>query len=122
MRNVGLGPTDQPGSWRPHWQKLLRQLKEAVPTGWTVIVPADRGLYAPWLYQLIAEAGWHPFLGINQQGLVKISSHGQWQPLDALVSAPGQSWSGQGVCFGTNTSSLSASYRQSLQDITSSSN
>ncbi|WP_181014229.1 hypothetical protein [Microcystis aeruginosa] len=37
------------------------------------------------------EAGWHPFLGINQQGLVKISPHGRWQPLDDLVSAPGQS-------------------------------
>lgn len=93
---------NQPGSGQPHWQKLLRQLKEAVPTGWTVIVPADRGLYAPWLYQVIVEAGWHPFLGINQQGLVKISSHGQWQPLAALVSAPGQSWSGQVVCFKTN--------------------
>ena len=51
---------------------------------------------------MIVEAGWHPFLRINQQGLVKISSHGQWQPLDALVSAPGQSWSGQVVCFKTN--------------------
>lgn len=93
---------NQPGSGQPHWQKLLRQIKEAIPTGWTVIVPADRGLYAPWLYQVIVEAGWHPFLRINQQGLVTISSHGQWQPLDALVSAPGQSWSGQVVCFKTN--------------------
>lgn len=93
---------NQPGSGQPHWQKLLRQLKEAVPNGWTVIVPADRGLYAPWLYQVIVEAGWYPFLRINRQGLVKISPHGQWQPLDALVSAPGQSWSGQLVCFKTN--------------------
>ncbi|WP_238707321.1 transposase [Microcystis aeruginosa] len=93
---------NQPGRWKPHWQKLIRQLKEAVPTGWTVIVPADRGLYAPWLYQVIVEAGWHPFLGINQQGLVKIFPHGRCQPLDALVSALGQSWSGQVVCFKTN--------------------
>ncbi len=80
---------NQPGSCKPHWQKLIRQLKEAVPNGWTVIVPADRGLYAPWLYEVIVEAGWHPFLRINQPGMVKISPHGQWQPLDALVSAPG---------------------------------
>lgn len=93
---------NEPGSWKPYWQKLIRQLKGAVPDGWTVIVPADRGLYAPWLYQVIVEAGWHPFLRINHQGLVKISPHGQWQPLDALVSAPGQSWSGQVVCFKTN--------------------
>jgi hypothetical protein len=92
---------NQPGSGKPHWQKLIRQIKEAIPTVWTVIVPADRRLYAPWLYQVIVEAGWHPFLRINQQGLVKISPHGQWQPLDALVSAPGQSWSGQVVCFKT---------------------
>ncbi len=92
---------NQPGSGKPHWQKLIRQIKEAIPTVWTVIVPADRRLYAPWLYQVIVEAGWHPFLRINQQGLVKIFPHGQWQPLDALVSAPGQSWSGQVVCFKT---------------------
>ena len=92
----------EPGSWQPHWQKLIQHLQAAIPADWTVIVPADRGLYAPWLYQLIVANGWHPLLRINEQGLVKISPHGPWQPLAALVSAPGQSWSGQVLCFKTN--------------------
>ena len=33
-------------AWRGPWLKLLSQLKGTVPAGWTVIVLADRGLYA----------------------------------------------------------------------------
>ena len=34
----------------------------------TVLVLADRGLYARWLYKCILAQGWHPFLRINQGG------------------------------------------------------
>ena len=40
---------NQKGSWQPHWQGLLRQLDGVIPAEWTVLVLADRGLYAPWL-------------------------------------------------------------------------
>src|SRR5262249_56467825 len=44
----------------------LGQLRVAIPREWTVLVPADRGLYAGWLFRRIARLGWHPFLRINQ--------------------------------------------------------
>ncbi len=34
------------GSWEPYWKTLFSCLKGSVPKEWTVIVLADRGLYA----------------------------------------------------------------------------
>src|SRR6266702_391726 len=56
---------NQKGSWQPYWQTLLAQLDGVIPAEWTVLVLADRGLYAPWLYRQIMAQGWHPFLRIN---------------------------------------------------------
>ena len=56
------------GSWKPHWLKLLENLKDGVPDEWWVMVTTDRGLYAPWLYEAIEQLGWHPFMRINHQG------------------------------------------------------
>ena len=53
------------GSWRPHWEGLLKQLEGSIPADWQVLVMADRGLYARWLFQAIGACGWHPFLRIN---------------------------------------------------------
>ena len=93
---------NQPGSWKGHWQKLINSLQNVIPSGFEVIVTADRGLYADWLYQLIFGAGWHPFLRINHQGTYHTPSENTWQPLADVVSAPGQSWSGRIVGFKTN--------------------
>ena len=38
-------------AWRPEWLRMLRQLYRAVPPRWTVIVLAERGLYARWLFR-----------------------------------------------------------------------
>src|SRR5437879_4172987 len=56
------------GAWKPIWLDLFDLLAESVPSDWTVIVLADRGLYARWLYQHLQRLGWHPFLRINQGG------------------------------------------------------
>jgi hypothetical protein len=93
---------DEVGSWKQHWQKLINALMGVIPSHVLVIVTADRGLYADWLYQLIVDVGWHPFLRINHQGTYRIPPHQTWKPLVDLVSAPGQSWSGRMVCFKTN--------------------
>jgi hypothetical protein len=53
-------------AWQGHWLRMLRQLRPAIPKDWTVLVLADRGLYARWLYRRIVRLGWHPFLRINQ--------------------------------------------------------
>lgn len=67
-----------------------------------MIVSADRGLYADWLYQLIVCASWHPLLRINHQGTYRVPPHSEWRSLREVVAAPGQSWSGRVVCFKTN--------------------
>ena len=56
----------QQGAWRPHWEGLLAALEGVVPPDWKVIVMADRGLYAAWLYQAIQRLGWHPMLRVNE--------------------------------------------------------
>ncbi|WP_218963855.1 hypothetical protein [Nostoc linckia] len=50
-----------------------RPLLGVISNGFQVIVTADRGLYADWLYQLIVDAGWHPFLRVNHQGTYRTS-------------------------------------------------
>ena len=68
------------GSCQPYWLELFQSLKNIVPTDWKVIVSADRGLYADWLYQKILELGWHPFLRINHQGHYRLQNSSSWQP------------------------------------------
>lgn len=92
----------EPGSWRPHWQKLIAHFQDVMPKTWLVVVSADRGLYADWLYQLIVSIGWHPFLRINHQGTYRVPPQPTWLPLADVVATPGQSWSGRVVCFKTN--------------------
>lgn len=92
----------EPGSWKPHWQKLIAHLKAVIPQQWNVIVACDRGLYADWLYELIVGVSWHPFLRINHQGTYQIPRCGTWRPLAEVVNIPGQSWSARVVCFKTN--------------------
>jgi hypothetical protein len=72
-----VGATE-PGSWKPHWQKLISQVQGVIPANFRVIVAGDRGLYADWLYQLIESVGWHPFLRINHQELIAchLNRHG----------------------------------------------
>jgi hypothetical protein len=54
------------GAWREHWLRILEQVRPALPAEWTVLVLADRGMYARWLYRRIVRLGWHPFLRINR--------------------------------------------------------
>ena len=55
-------------AWRREWLRMLRQVRRAGPQSWTVLVLADRGLYARWLFRRITRLGWHPFLRINTGG------------------------------------------------------
>jgi hypothetical protein len=96
----------RPGAWRPHWEGLLRQVQGSVPADWTVLVLADRGLYAPWLFATIIELGWHPGLRVNGgagSGLYRLLSGGRWRPLAGLLDAPGRVWCGQVFCFREQT-------------------
>jgi len=92
----------EPGSWKPHWQKLISQVQGVIPANFRVIVATDRGLYADWLDQLIKSVGWHPFLRINHQGTYRLPSQQTWLPLADLVRPGGQSSSQEVLCFKTN--------------------
>lgn len=94
-----LGNT--PGAWTPHWQGLFQALAQAIPATWCVVVTADRGVYAAWLFEAIQANGWHPFLRINPIGFMCPEGETDWQTLDTVVSCPGERWSGRGACFNT---------------------
>lgn len=99
-------PATQKGQWRPHWERLLDRLKGSVPADWTVLVLADRGLYAKWLYQRIVKLDWHPFLRINQQGTFCSEATASFRPLRGLVDATTATWSGRVTCFKTASAQL----------------
>jgi hypothetical protein len=89
------------GAWKPHWQAIFRGIAPAIPAEWFVVVMADRGLYAPWLFDAICANGWHPFLRINRMGFMRPDGHAEWQALETVVTRPGDTWSGRCTCFKT---------------------
>ena len=92
------------GEWRSHWEALFNHLQKAIPSDWTVIVLADRGLYASWLYKSIKKNGWHPFLRINHTyGTFSQPGKNQFLPLKTALPKKGTYWSGRVTCFKTNS-------------------
>jgi hypothetical protein len=96
----------RPGAWRPHWERLFACLDGAVPDDWTVIVAADRGLYAKWLFQTITALGWHPLLRINRQGQYRPEGETRFRPLSQVVAKNGPGWAGRVTCFATKERQL----------------
>lgn len=92
-------PANRPGAWRPHWLRLLRLLHRAVPRHLTVLVLADRGLYARWLFRRIVRLGWHPLLRVNAQGTFRPAGTARYQSLRSFVPEPGTAWQGRGTAF-----------------------
>ena len=87
------------GEWKPYWLDLVKSLHGCVPEEWTVIVMADRGLYARWLYRQIQSLGWHPFLRINLNGKVRPEGIRGFQWLNTLAPSRGSKWCGKVTCF-----------------------
>ena len=90
-----------PHAWQPEWKTLLSQFQQRVPVDWTVIVLADRGLYAKWLFEAIVALHWHPLLRINQQGKFRPEGWYRWKELKEVVTDVGQRWQGRGIAFKT---------------------
>lgn len=101
-------PALEKAAWKAHWLHLLDVLAPAIPTDWTVLVLADRGLYAKWLYKAIVKKTWHPFLRINLQGQVRPYGAQRFRPLASIVSPQQPNWSGAVVCFRTPKARLEA--------------
>jgi hypothetical protein len=78
---------------------LLSLLKPAIPKTMTVIVLADRGVYARWLFEHIVSLGWHPFLRITAGATFRPTGwyHVHW--LSHVAPAEGRWWRGQGTAF-----------------------
>jgi len=87
------------GSWRPYWEQLLKRLKGYIPADWQVLVLADRGLYARWLFEAIVANGWHPFLRINLGVKARAAGESDFGWISRWVPIPGTQWQGVVECF-----------------------
>jgi hypothetical protein len=96
-------PEGQKGAWKCPWLHLLAILRRVIPADWQVIVLADRGLYAHWLYQAIQKCAWHPFLRINQRSTYRLPDQAYFAPIRQLLPAPGSAWAGRVTCFAHNS-------------------
>jgi hypothetical protein len=99
-------PACRKGAWRPHWEALFDHLQGSVPADWIVLVLADRGLYARWLFQHLVKRGWHPFLRLNLGGNVRPQGSATFRPLATLVPHVGRAWGGRVTCFSSPESQL----------------
>jgi hypothetical protein len=86
-------------AWRREWLRLLRPLRPALPRAWTVIVLADRGLDARWLFRRLVRLGWHPFVRSNRGGTGRPDPQATYRPLRSCVPHPGTCWRGTGPAF-----------------------
>lgn len=99
-------PANQKHAWRGEWLRLVHQVWRGIPRQDTVIVLADRGLYACWLYRRIRRLGWHPFLRVNLGGSFRPACQRTFQPFRAFVPQPGCRWEGVGTAFKTKAAQL----------------
>lgn len=108
----------QKRAWKAEWLRLFGRLQPAIPAGWQVLVMADRGLYAQWLFQAIRKLDWHPFLRINPNGKYCLSGSNQFFPMQQLVWGVGCEWSGAVTCFKSRpvTGSLLIRWQTGYQD------
>jgi hypothetical protein len=88
-----------PHPWKPEWIALLRLVSGLVPSGYTVIVMTDRGLYARWLYQEIVGLGWHPVMRITKLSKFRKGRSKRSLPVTELVPQVGCRWQGRGAAF-----------------------
>jgi hypothetical protein len=67
-----------------------------VPGDWKVVLMADRGLYAPWLYRGIQRLGWHPMLRVKEDLSFRTAGEENFSPMGVRVKRRGRGWSGKG--------------------------
>jgi hypothetical protein len=96
-----------PHPWKDEWLALLNQFQAVVPRNWTVIVLADRGLYARWLFQAIERLHWHPLLRIKAGGSFRPQGWFHFYPLSFFAPHPRSRWQGLGTAFATPDKQLS---------------
>ena len=92
-------PEGQKGAWKGIWLELFAHFQGCLSPDWTVIVMADRGLYAHWLWEAIRNCHWHPFLRIQHKFFFRPKDEKDFRPWSRACCQPGSTWSGSGTCF-----------------------
>jgi hypothetical protein len=95
-------PAGDEGARRPERARLLGLAAPAGPAGWPAIVLADRGPYARWLCQAIAERGRHPSLRVNRGGASRPAGLARFYPRRRFAPTVGQRWQGRGTACSTS--------------------
>jgi hypothetical protein len=90
---------------RGTWLRLPRR-RPAVPTGWTVLVLADRGLDAHWRLQRLVRLGWQPLLRLNTGGTLRPAGTACCRPLATFAPRIGTGWQGRGTACKSRGSQL----------------
>ena len=106
-------PATTKHAWKHEWLRLVRHLRPAVPSTMTVIVLADRGLYARWVFVRLVRLvrlGWHPFLRVNAGGTFRPDGARAFRRLTTFAPAPDRRWhrrwQGTGTAFQNRSSRL----------------
>lgn len=86
----------------------MADLQGAIPADWLVLVLADRGLYAHWLWGAIRGCGWHPFVRINLGVKASEAEQDDFDWITRWVPSPGTQWAGVVDCFASKSSRLRA--------------
>jgi hypothetical protein len=94
-------------AWKPEWQRLLGCLQPAVPKEMQVIVLADRGLYARWLFRHIQSLGWHPLLRVHARGSFCPRGKARFLPFRRFAPSVGTCFAATGDAFSTPEARLS---------------
>src|SRR5256885_15422782 len=81
-------PAGQKHAWRGEWLRMLRQVRAAVPRRFFVLVLADRGLYARWLYRRNLPVGWPPPLWGTTAGAPPPPRHAPPGPVWSFGAPP----------------------------------
>jgi len=109
FRSLGrFFPPSRKGRGGLDFEALLKVLGPSVPQEWEVIVLADRGLYARWLWDCIVAQGWHPFLRINLGSKAREVGSESFEWFSQWVPSQGSSWQGKMECFAGKASRLLA--------------
>jgi hypothetical protein len=93
------------------WERRCTLIRPGAPTGWTVIVMADRGWYAQWLDRPIQAPGWRPLLRIKAGGTYRAEGAAAFRPPVQTVQQGKAGWGGRAPCLSGPTSRLAGPLR-----------
>jgi hypothetical protein len=75
----------------------LQAVASVVPPDWKVIVTADQGLDADWLWTAVQNLGWHPLLRVSLQMGFRAKGEADFVAIGKQVQRRGRGWKGKGA-------------------------